>query len=408
MNTGFAVAAATVTLADRLHVLIGDAVPGARVTTLNPGSESLRGGDPIVNLYLFRTARNGFVSNYDLPTRTAAGKPLASPVMKLDLDYMITFFGDDAKLDPQRLLGLVVGGLNAEPFIKRNALRAAIASTPWLGGAPDPELPVDEIRVTPLNMPPDAMARLWSEFVHVPYQLTQLYTVTPVSLVTVLSVEPMLPVRRIGMHAVPSSQIAIISIVNATDPELPLQGGGKMAIRLVNPAQPGLAVKLNGVAAQGVKAGFDADGFAALLVDLTASQPGPLTAGPLSVQVTDTSTSPPKRLAAESQIVHTSIVPSFAQPPTVANRQLLATMTLPVPPESVADALLFPRGAPQLPSRSIPCLPRAAPSTSLVAPLAGVPAGKYLVSIEIDGVATLLDFSGEAYTGPIVDVTATS
>jgi hypothetical protein len=404
MNTGFAVAAATVALADRLHVLISDSVPGARVTTLNPGSESLRGGDPIVNLYLFRTARNGFVSNNDLPTRTAAGRALASPVMKLDLDYMISFFGNDAKLDPQRLLGLVVGGLNAEPFIKQEALHATIASTPWLGGEPDPELPMDAIRVTPLNMAPDAMARLWSEFVNVPYQLTQLYTVTPVSLVTVLPVAPVLPVRRIGLRGTPSSNVAIISIVNAADSELPLQGGGQLAIRLVNPAQPGLTVKLNGVAAQGVKAGFDADGFAALLVDLSVSQPAPLTAGPLSVQVTRTAQA--KRLVGESQTVHTSIVPSFAQLPAIEKGQLLATMTLPVRRESAAEVLLFPRGAPQLPSRSIPCLPRNALSTSLVAPLADVPAGRYMVSVEIDGVATLLDFSGETYTGPIVDVPA--
>jgi Pvc16 N-terminal domain len=404
MNAGFAVAAATVALSDRLHVLIGDAVPGARVMTLNPGDESLRSGDPIVNLFLFRSARNGFVSNNDLPTRSAAGQPLASPIMRLDLDYMISFFGNNTKLDPQRLLGLVVGGLNAEPYIKQDALRATIATTPWLGGSPDPELPMEEIRVTPLNMPPDAMARLWSEFVHVPYQLTQLYTVTPVPLVTMLPVEPVLPVRRIGLRAVPSRRIVITSIVNAADPELPLQGGGQMAIRLTNPGQPDLAVKLNGVAAQGVKAGFDADGFAALLVDLTANQSRVATAGPLAVQVTRTDRA--NKLVADSQIFHTSIVPSFAQPPAVANGQLQATMTLPVPAKSSAQVLLFPRGAPQVPARSIPCLPRTAPSTDLVAPLGGVPAGKYLVSVEIDGVATLLDFSGEAYTGPVVDVPA--
>lgn len=407
MNTGFSVATVTVALADQLNVLIGDSVPGARVTTLNPSSDSLRGGDPIVNVYLFRTTRNGFVSNDDLPTRGPVGKPLASPVLKLDLDYMITFFGDDAKLDPQRLLGLVVGGLNAEPYIKAGTLRATIASTPWLGGGADPALPSEQIRVTPLNMPPDAMARLWSEFVNVPYQLTQLYTATPVTLTTVLAVEPVLPVRRIGLRAVPSRTIAITSIVNATDPGLPLLAGGQMGIRLVNPAQPHLVVHLNGVAAQGVKPGFDADGFATLLVGLTASQPAPLAAGPLAVQVIRTK--PDGRgIVSESQIVQTSIVPAFAQPPAIEKGQLAATMALPVAPEATASVQLFPRGAPQLPSRRIPCEPRSAPSAKLAAPLAGVPAGKYLVSVEIDGVATLLDFSGTAYTGPVVDVPAAS
>jgi hypothetical protein len=196
MNTGFAVAATTVTLADRLHALIGDAVPGARVTTLNPGSESLRSGDPIVNLFLFRSARNGLVSNNALTARSAAGQPLTSPVMRVDLDYMISFFGDDAKLDPQRLLGLVVGGLNAEPIISQDALRVTIATTPWLRSSPDPELPVEALRITPLDMPPEALARLWSGFVRMPYQLTQFYTVSPVPLVTMRPVEPVPPIAR--------------------------------------------------------------------------------------------------------------------------------------------------------------------------------------------------------------------
>ena len=406
MNAGFSVAAATVALADRLHALIGDAVPGARVTTLNPGAESLRGGDPIVNLYLFRTARNGFVSNDALPTRSAAGRALASPVLKLDLDYMITFFGDEVRLDPQRLLGLVVGGLSAEPYITRRELHATIASTPWLGGGPDPELPGEDIRVASLNMPPDGMARLWSEFIHVPYQLTQLYTVTPVPLVTVLPVEPVLPVRRIGLRAVPSGGVAILAVVNAADPSLPLQGGGEMAIRLLDPAQPGLLVEMNGVAAEGVRAGFDADGFAALLVGLTAGQAAALTAGPLAVRVIRMA-GPGGVMAAASPVARTSIVPAFAQPPAIADGQLVATMTLPVGPESAAAALLFPRGAAQAGSRRIVCLARDAASTGLAAPLAGVPAGTYLVSVEIDGVATLLDFADGAYTGPTVDVIAT-
>jgi Pvc16 N-terminal domain len=405
MNSNFSVAAVTVAFADRLHVLIGDSVSGARVTTLNPSSESLRGGDPIVNLYLFRTARNGFVSNNDLPTRSAFGKPLASPVLKLDLDYMITFFGDDAKLDPQRLLGLVVGGLNAEPYLKNDVLRSAIVTTPWLGGGGDPELPSEQIRIAPLNMPPDAMARLWSEFVNVPYQLTQLYTATPVALETVLPVQPVLPVRRIGMGARPSRTIVIVGIVNAADPSLPLVAGGQMGIRLVNPKQPDLAVYLNGVAAQGVKPGFDADGFAVLLVDLDASQRAPLAAGPLSLQVIRTKTDG-AGIVSESDIVQTAIVPAFATPPTIANGQLTTSMALPVAPEAAAAALLFPRGAPTRPSHRIPCAPRTAISTTLVAPLAGVAAGRYLVSVEIDGVATLLDFTGQAYTGPIVDVPA--
>ena len=403
MNTGFSVAACTVAIADRLHTFIGDTVPGARVTTLNPGSESLRSGDPFVNLYLFRTARNGFVSNNDLPTRGPLGAPKSSPVLKLDLDYMITFFGDDTKLDPQRLLGLVAGGLNAEPYIPRDMLRAAIATTPWLGGG-DPQLPREEIVVTPLNLPPDAMARLWSEFVDIPYQLTQLYTATPISIEYTLPVEPVLPVRRIGLRAIPSRSIAITNLVNAADPDLPIVGGGTMAVRIPDPGQDALSVLLNGIAATGVTAGFDAQGYAALLVALTAAQPAPLAAGMLTVKVVKHGADG-KAIIAESPAAATSIVPGFATPPALSadGKQLDFAMALPVPPEAPAIALLFAKGA-KATSYRIPCLPRTAPATALAAPLAGVAAGDYLVSLELDGIASLLDWQDGVYTGPLVTV----
>ena len=403
MNSGFSIAACTVAIADRLHMFIGDAVPGARVTTLNPGSEALRTGDPFVNLYLFRTTRNGFVSNNDLPTRGPLGRAKNSPVLKLDLDYMITFFGDDARLDPQRLLGLVAGGLNAEPYIPRDMLRSAIATTPWLGGG-DQELPREEIVVTPLNMAPDAMARLWSEFVNVPYQLTQLYTAMPIAIEYKLPVEPVLPVRRIGLRALPSRSIVIIDLVDAGDPDLPISGGCTLAIRIPTPAQPGLSVLLNGIAAQDVTSGFDAQGHAALLVPLTRAQPAPLAFGALTVKVVKHGPDG-RSIEAESTAFASSIVPGFAAAPSIGEdgKQLDFTMALAVPPQASAIALLFARGA-KSSSYKIPCLPRADATTTLVAPLAGVSPGEYLVSVEIDGVASLLDWKDGRYTGPLVTV----
>lgn len=403
MSSAFSVAACTVAIADRLHALIGDAVPGSQVTTLNPASESLRTGAPFVNLYLFRTVRNGFVSNNDLPTRGPLGTAKNSPVLKLDLDYMITFFGDDAKLDPQRLLGLVAGGLNAEPYIPRDTLRAAIASTPWLGGGDQP-LPCDEIIVTPMSMPADALARLWSEFVNVPYQLTQLYTATPVSIEYTLPVQPVLPVRRIGLSAVPSRTLAILALVNAADPDLPIPGGGTLAVRIPDPGQDGLSLQLNGVTATGVTAGFDAQGHAALLVALTAAQPAPLSTGQLVVKLVKHGEDG-KAILAESPQATTSIVPGFAAPPLVdaEGARLELSMALPVAAQSSAMALIFPRGGGGT-SHRIPCLPRSGPTTALAAALAGVSAGDYLVSVEIDGLASLLDWTDGRYTGPLVTV----
>jgi uncharacterized protein DUF4255 len=402
MSAGFAVAAATATLANRLHNIVGDAVPGTRITTLNPGSQALRNGDPIVNLYLFRTNRNGSVSNNDLPTRGPAGKPMASPTLMLDLDYMITFFGDDARLDPQRLLGLVAGGLNAAPFMDSQTIRATIAANPLLTGTAL-DLQANQIRITPMNLAPDALARLWSEFVDVPYQLTQLYTVTPVGLEVTLPVTPVLPVRQLGIVARPAGPIAVRGIVNAAAPGLPLSGGGQMAIRMSDPGQPNLTVQLNGFRATGVVAGRDADGHAALLVKLSSAQPGPLIAGPLVLQVVLIQRDG-TGIVAQSNPFRMIVNPGLDGAPIfdAASKQLHVQMALTVPAEASAALMLYRvDGAPGQ-SRQIACLPRTVAGNTLTAPADELPAGKYLVGVEIDELMSVLDYANGGYTGPTV------
>jgi hypothetical protein len=398
MNPGFAVAAATVAFADRLQALIGEAVPGARVTMLDPSSASLRTGDAIVNLYLFRTIRDPNMSNRDLPTRGAAGQPMASPTLMLQLDYMISFFGEEARLDPQRLLGLVAGGLNAAPYLDSGNLRAAAAATPWLGAPPGAQ--GQRLRIVPMDLSPEAMARIWSDFVHVPYQLSQFYTVSPVALEVPLSVAPVLPVRRIGIAARANAPIAIHSIVNASAPDLPLVGGGTMAIRMANPGQAGMGVEIDSAAAVGVRAGFDSDGFGALLVDLTANQPGPLTASTVQVQRRGADGS----IEAQSEPVEVMILPGLAAPPTIdeAAQQVSATMALTVRAEAVAAILLFASGSGNAGSVRLPCLPRTGAGTALAASIAGVAGGRYFVAVEIDGLTSPLDYGDGRYTGPVV------
>lgn len=397
MSGSFPVAAATATLADRLHALIGDAVPGARVATLNPGAEALRGGDAIVNLYLFRTVRNGSMSNLDLPTRSAGGAPTAVPTLVLTLDYMISFFGDDAQLDPQRLLGLTAAGLWAYPIIEPAEVRATIAATPWLAGT---AAPTAAMRVAPMNLTPEETARVWSEFVHVPYQLTQFYTLASVALPEPVDVPPVLPVRQIGTAVQRMHRLVVLGAVNALDPALPLAGGGVLALRMVQPAQQGLDVVLNGERAEGVTSGFDADGAAALLVPLDARQPR-LAAGALSVQVVRRSGFSP----AESGSVDCVVTPGLAGPATVDAQQVLTVpLALPVGPTASAAVILYPAAGQRSQGTRIACAPRTASETSVTTSVAGVPAGSYLLSVEIDGIASTLDHDGSGFTGPIVAI----
>lgn len=413
MSNALAVATVTATLANQLSRFIGNDkdtaggnVPGARVTTLNPGSSALRDGDPLVNLYLYRVVRNGFTSNTDLPTRTAQGRALTPPVLMLELDYMITFFGDDARLEPQRLLGSVVAGLNAEPSLGRALIQATIAHTPWLAGSTLGD-DATAIHLTPQSMRADVMSRVWSEFVSVPYQLTVMYTAASVALEVPQAIAPSRPVRRLGVEVRPSGPLPVRGIVNADQPDAPLVSGCRMAVRLPNPGQPGLRVLLNGYAAVGVSVGRDALGHAALIVPLTADQPAGLTVGTLTVQVELRGGADGRTLLAQSPPLPTPLLPAIDGTPAydASSRAVTVRLVLPVPAGTAMALLLFPDGDP--PGR--PSLRLDAPATETTTGTVTFAAddakpGAYLAMVDCGGRQSLLDYAGGRYTGPRMTV----
>jgi hypothetical protein len=70
------------------------------------------------------------------------------PRAALDVDYLFTFGGDDATLEPQRFLGSVIGALHANPILGSDAIQRAIAANSFLEGA-DLQAQVELIRITP-------------------------------------------------------------------------------------------------------------------------------------------------------------------------------------------------------------------------------------------------------------------
>ena len=49
------------------------------------------------------------------------------PQAALDLHYLLTFYGNEAQLEPQRLLGSVVRTLHARPVLTRQQIQQTIA-----------------------------------------------------------------------------------------------------------------------------------------------------------------------------------------------------------------------------------------------------------------------------------------
>jgi hypothetical protein len=206
MSNHLAVAAVT----SSLQALVARAiqvVPGARATTVRPdllGTESLVRG---VNLFLYMASVNASFENHDTPTRNADGTLVTIPRTPLDLHYLVSFYGDEARFEPQILLGCTVGVLRQQPVLTAQLVQSAIAAGgpalagsdldkqvlrqqpvltaqlvqsaiaaggPALAGS-DLDKQVPPVRVTPEPIDLDFLHKLWSTFFQVPYKLSVAY-----------------------------------------------------------------------------------------------------------------------------------------------------------------------------------------------------------------------------------------
>lgn len=214
MSNALAIASVTQTLYQVLTGCLDRAnVPGATVTTLRPDAPTAQLANPGVNIFLYQVAPNAALRNADLPTRSADGTLLQRPQAAIDLNYLITFYGDDLKLEQQRLLAAVVTQMQAFPGLTRAAIQAAEASVPWLATA-DLDKQSQLVRFTPVNFSLEELSKLWSFLLKTDYVLSVAYQASVVLLQTDdVEPPPPLPVLSWNVYATPFSQPQINQIV---------------------------------------------------------------------------------------------------------------------------------------------------------------------------------------------------
>src|SRR5260370_12855807 len=107
MSNPLAIATVTQTLVQVLSDGLDAAqVTGAHVTALPPDAKAGL-PDAGVNVFLYQVAPNAALRNTDLPTRRADGSLLNRPTAAIDLHYLLTFYGDETRLEQQRLVAAV-------------------------------------------------------------------------------------------------------------------------------------------------------------------------------------------------------------------------------------------------------------------------------------------------------------
>ncbi len=230
MSNFLAIATVTATLGQLLRSTLPDDVSGATVTTLRPDAAS-----PMptvgVNAYLYQVMPNAALRNSDLPTRRAGGELIQAPRAALDLHYLLTVYGNEAELEPQRVLGSVVRTLHAQPLLSRQLIRATINNSTFSFLA-DSNLAddIESVRFSPLPLTLEELSKLWSVLLQTTYVPSIAYVASVVLIEKEESVQAALPVRERAVYAVSFRRIVLERVRSETGPGAPILAGGRIVL----------------------------------------------------------------------------------------------------------------------------------------------------------------------------------
>src|SRR5579863_1791920 len=162
MSNYLAIATVSAALQQVLIGPVGQAVSGASVGFNRPDPTAVT--TPLVNIFLYQITPNAAFRNADLPTRRSDGTLVQRPQAAFDLHYLLTFHGDDTKLQPQLLMGAVVTTLHSQPLLSPQNIQSAITSGQFNGALTSSDLggQVERVKFTPSALSLEEFSKLWS------------------------------------------------------------------------------------------------------------------------------------------------------------------------------------------------------------------------------------------------------
>ena len=433
MSNHLAIATVSATLAHLLRAPVQTDVDGAFVWTDRPPSDGDPAG-PEVRIFLYAVQPNAAWRNADLPTRRPNGELVQRPQAALDLHYLISFYGDERALVPQRMLGTVTRELHARPLLDRatilQMIEAEVLADPdfVLATADLAEQP-ERVRFTPLALTLEEMTQLWSASTDSAYRLSVAYQASVVLITPADAPRTALPVQERRIVATPMLSPTIERVIAAAG--------------ALEPVTMGTPLLIEGHQLRGE---ITAVWFAAERVDpppsatrdreIRVAPPAALPAGMVGVRVEHRhllGDPPTERPVGSSNIVPLILRPRIRQvagldqvsaPAPVADGALRSgTIDVTVDPAvgKRQRVVLHLRqrnpAAGALPtaysfideSRDLPGAPEA--TSDLSVPFTGVLAGSYLVRVEVDGADSPLDRDPnplsptfQQFTGPEVAI----
>ncbi len=377
-----------------------------------------------MNIYLYQVTPNPAWRNADLPTRDSNGALRQRPQTALDLHYLLSFYGDEVQMVPQRLLGNVVAALHAKPVLSPEQIRDTLQT------ASDDEFAkgtvlqnsdlaeqIEHVRFTPTSLSLEELSKLWSIF-QVPYVLSVTYQA---SVVLIDSDDeeptPVLPVRERQILTRPFRQIVIDQIIPEEGADRPIHVGSKLLILGKGLRGEHTEVRIAGQPVPPEKLDVSDTHISLPLSTFHES----LQAGVLGLQVVHLVSKETPHLRFESNVAPFVLRPTIKKDNdnyeiTVTNVQAdegdakKAEVTVKLSPmvrlrQRVVLLLneLNPSASPAK-AYSFNAQARTEDSDTIVFQIGKVAPGDYLARVQVDGAESPLDLEDNGYTGPKVEI----
>lgn len=418
MSNHLAIATVTATLRDVVFSSVSADVPGADVTMVRPDGTGSGVPTTGVNIFLYQVSPSAAARNEDLPTRSQDGTLVRRPRVGLDLHYLLTFYGSEAQLVPQRLLGSAARVIHAKPVLTRPQVDNSVSARAFLAGS-NLSSDIELVKFTQLPLTLEELSKLWSVFFQTQYTLSVAYQGT---VVFIESEEPFaspLPVLLRNLYVETFRQPLVEEVVAASADDDPILAQGQIRVRGERLQGDTTLLTISG---ETVTPTSVTDG------EILATLPAPLQAGPQGLQIehqrlmgeVEPTIAPLPHRGVESNVFAFVLVPEITKTGTnydisvgpvsteTVNSVTVhsADVTVDVRPDVGKDQrvllLLNELTATDPDAYSFPATPLTADSGTVVFPVRRVRPGTYLVRIQVDGAESRLELVGNTFANPVL------
>ncbi len=397
MSNYLAIATTTAALQQVLLTPVSNAVGSAVVGFNRPDAASST--TPLVNIFLYQITPNAAYRNADLPTRRGDGSLVQRPQAAFDLHYLFTFHGNDAQLEPQRLLGAVATTLHSQPLLSADNINSAVTTFGFLAGS-GLDSQIERIRFTPTALSLEEFSKLWSVFFQVEYSLSAAYQASVVLMESSDTPVPAKPVLQPNLYVVPFNSPYVSQIV-AQDGK-PITSASTILIQGTHLMSPNTFILIED---QELTASASSD------TQLTLAIPTTLHAGVKALQVLqklDMGTPATTHRGFESNVAAFVLHPTVTSATAVTAVSGGTDVTVSLAPNigigQRAVLLLDNVTATPPISYASQATVSIADASSIVINILNVPTGTYLVRVQIDGAESQLSFNSVTHLleGPTV------